>query len=80
MLLTYNFRSDTSVVRHAEQLIRHVARRIDKPLRPVSQSPGLVRISVVHDERDEAAAVNALVQFILQMRPQTTIGILARTR
>ncbi|MFB5191230.1 UvrD-helicase domain-containing protein [Alicyclobacillus fastidiosus] len=80
MLLTHNFRSDTSIVHCAEQLIRHVAHRIDKPLRPVSQTPGLVRIAMVRDEGDEAAAVVALVRFILQIRPQATIGILARTR
>ncbi|EPZ48880.1 ATP-dependent helicase [Alicyclobacillus acidoterrestris] len=80
MLLTRNFRSDQSIVHHAEQLILHVRRRIDKPLRAVSSAPGLVRMVEVEDEQKEAHLVTLLILQLLEARPAKTIGVLARTR
>lgn len=79
-LLTYNFRSVRRVVHHSEQLIRHVTKRIDKPLRSVSTDDGLICMYTLDNEKSESTAVLLLLQTILEANDKLTIGVLARTR
>jgi DNA helicase II / ATP-dependent DNA helicase PcrA len=83
-MLTHNFRSDYHVISHAEALIRRVKQRVDKPLHPVSRSPGMVQAYCLNDELSQTKCVLDIVthleSYLSASVTTLTVGILARTR
>ncbi|MFD1675134.1 UvrD-helicase domain-containing protein [Alicyclobacillus fodiniaquatilis] len=79
-MLSHNFRSDKTVVAHANSLIQHVAIRIPKPMQAVSSKQGIVAVFGVLDERSEVQLLRAILQSMILRQKRITVGILARTR
>lgn len=79
-LLTHNFRSDKKLVEHAHLLIGHARIRIDKPLQAVSKKAGFVQVFSIADESAEAVAVSRILHEVLSLKPNISVGVLARTR
>ncbi|SIS61937.1 UvrD-helicase domain-containing protein [Alicyclobacillus vulcanalis] len=77
-LLTLNFRSDRSILRHAAQLIHHVKTRVHKPLRGVRDAEGVCQAYEVTDRTEQWVLAHGLLTSAV--RRGYSVACLARTR
>lgn len=77
-LLTFNFRSDRLILRHAASLIRHVRERVDKPLRGVRDADGICRAYQVRDRAEQWRLAAYLLQHAASRNFSS--AVLGRTR